>query len=202
MTTKIVLSSPSEFIPFALLDDNLALDTETTGRDIRSGEGYCVGISAACRHNGSIYTAYFPIRHNEGNVSPYLQDMLVSLIRSRSKLFFHNAKFDLVSLDTAGINVYKQKWYCTMRMAHMLNENLSMNQYGLDWLARNELEIPGKEKKHDFRPIWKMGLGHMIPVGEIEEYAARDAGILYLLWERLYPLFVKSGFDGSEVSSV
>lgn len=198
--TEIVLSSRSEFITHALLDPWLALDTETTGKDIRSGEGYCVGISAACRHKDTIYTAYFPVRHNEGNVDSDTLDMLINLIRSRNKIFFHNAKFDLVSLNTIGINVYKQKWYCTMRMAHMLNENLNMNQYGLDWLARNELRIPGKEKKHDFRPIWKMGLGHMIPVGEIEEYAARDAGILYLLFARLYPLFVKSGFDGSEVS--
>lgn len=197
--TEIVLSSPSEFISMAMLDPWLALDTETTGKDIRSGEGYCVGISAACKHQGKIYTAYFPMRHHEGNISPYLQDMLASLIKSRDKIFFHNAKFDLVSTDTIGLNLYDQNWYCTMRMAHMLNENLNMNQYGLDWLARNELKIPGKESTHDFRPIWKMGLGHMIPVGEIEEYAARDAGILYLLFERLYPLFVESGFDGSEM---
>lgn len=200
MTTEIVLSSPSEFISIAMLDPWLALDTETTGKDIRSGEGYCVGISAACKSDGVIHTAYFPVRHNEGNVSDELKELLFALILSRSKIFFHNAKFDLVSLETVGLFLDEiVQWYCTMRMAHMLNENLNMNQYGLDWLARHELRIPGKEKTHDFRPIWKMGLGHMIPVGEIEEYAARDAGILYLLFERLYPMFVKSGFNGSEM---
>lgn len=200
MTREILLSSPSDFISMAMLDPWLALDTETTGKDIRSGEGYCVGISAACKYEEKIYTAYFPIRHYEDNVDDKIKDLLIGLIKSRLKLFMHNVKFDLVSLETAGFNVNElPKWYCTMRMAHMLNENLNMNQYGLDWLAQNELKIPGKDTQHDFRPIWRMGMGHMIPVGEIEEYAARDAGLLYLLFEHLYPLFVKSGFDGSEV---
>jgi ribonuclease D len=202
VTTEIVLSSPSEFISIALLDPWLALDTETTGKDIRSGEGYCVGISAACRSGEIIHTAYFPVGHHEDNIDPELLALLIGLIKSRDKLFMHNAKFDLISFETAGIDLSGLKWYCTMRMAHMLNENLNMNQYGLDWLARYELKIPGKDKTHDFRPIWKMGLGNMIPVEEMEEYAARDAGILYLLFERLYPMFVKSGFDGSEVSEV
>lgn len=202
MTREIILTSPSDFISRALLDPWLALDTETTGKDIRSGEGYCVGISAACKHKDTIYTAYFPVAHNEGNISPELLKLLIGLIQSRSKIFMHNAKFDLVSFETAAIDIAHLNWYCTMRIAHMLNENLPMNQYGLDWLARYELKIPGKEKTHDFKPIWKMGLGHMIPVEEMTDYAARDAGILYLLFERLYPMFVKSGFDGSEMPEV
>ena len=187
----------------AMLDPVIAVDTETTGKDIRSGEGYCVGISAACKYKNQIRTVYVPVAHHEGNVTEEERYKFYALILSRKKVVFHNAKFDLVSLETANLAVeWIERWYCTMRMAHMLNENLNMNQYGLDWLARYELKIPGKVKEHDFRPIWKMGMGHMIPVDQMTEYAQRDAGILYLLFERLYPFFVKSGFDGSEVQEV
>lgn len=195
----MILSSPSEFLSIAIGDPTLALDTETTGKDIRSGEGYAVGISGACKYKDEVYTAYFPVAHYEGNVEGVILDDLRILIETRQKLIMHNAKFDLPSLETVGLDIDKfPRWYCTMRMAHMLNENLNGHQYGLDWLARNELKIKGKEQK-DFKPIWKMGMGHMIPVAEIEEYAARDTGLTYLLFEKLYPYFVKSGFDGSEV---
>jgi ribonuclease D len=176
----------------------MALDTETTGRDIRDGNGYAVGISAAVQHNHSYYTAYFPVAHYSDNVTDELKEILFNLIASRTRVVFHNAKFDLESMETAGYRMGYKRWYCTMLMAHMLNENIPK---GLDWLARNELKVSGKVEK-DFSSIWSMGLGHMIPVAEIEEYACVDTVLALMLFYKLYPYFVKSGFDGSEMQEV
>lgn len=196
--TSDVLLKPEEFLPIALLCDTMAVDTETNGGDIRDGSGFCVGISAAVFYNGIYYAAYFPVAHYEGNISDELKQSLFDIIRTRKRIIFHNAKFDLVSLETAGYSGEYVRWYCTMLMAHMLNENIPK---GLDWLARYELKEPGKVQK-DFTKIWAMGMGNMIPVAEIEQYAGVDSGITLRLFFRQYPYFVKSGFDGSEVQTM
>ncbi len=188
----MIRCSPSEFLSKALLCDTIAIDTETNGLDIRDGRGFCVGSSAAVKYAGEYYTAYFPVAHYEGNIDDETKDLFFQVISTRLRVVMHNAKFDLVSLKTAGHSGKFVRWYCTMLMAHMLNENIPK---GLDWLAQNELKEPGKVKK-DFKSIWKMGLGHMIPVAEMEEYACVDAELPLKLFERQYPYFVKSGFDG------
>jgi hypothetical protein len=195
-TSKLV--SPEEFLPIALLCDTMAVDTETNGGDVRDGTGFCVGISVAVLYNNTYYSAYFPVAHHEDNVSEEIKQSLFQIIASRKRIVFHNAKFDLESLDTAGYIHGFIRWYDTMLMAHMLNENIPK---GLDWLAKNELKEPGKVKK-DFGPIWRMKMGHFIPVAEIELYAGTDTELTLKLFYRLYPYFVKSGFDGSEVQKV
>jgi hypothetical protein len=175
----------------------MALDTETTGGDIRDGTGYAVGISAAVNHNGRYVTAYFPVAHAEigdykPNISADLKEMFFHVIRTRQQVCMHNAKFDLESMQTTGYTGGYIRWYCTMMMAHFLNENIPK---GLDWLAKNELKVSGKVEK-DFKGIWAMKMGHMIPVHEIEEYACVDTVLDLMLFERLYPYFIKSGFDG------
>lgn len=191
----MVLCSPSKFLPIAMLCDTMAADTETNGLDIRDGRGFCTGISAAVKYGGEYYSSYFPVAHFEGNVEDSVKEMLFNVISTRERVIFHNAKFDIVSMKTAGYTKEYIRYYCTMLMAHMLNENVPK---GLDWLARHELGEAGKVKK-DYTKIWQMGLGHMIPVAEIESYAGEDAILALKLFERLYPYFVKSGFDGSEV---
>lgn len=198
VTSTFKLVSPQEFLPIALLCDTMAVDTETNGGDIRDGTGFCAGISVAVLYNDTYYSAYFPVAHHEGNVSDEVKQSLFQIIATRSRIVFHNAKFDLESLDTAGFIHGFIRWYDTMLMAHMLNENIPK---GLDWLARNELKESGKISK-DFKPIWRMKMGHFIPVAEIEEYACQDTVLALKLFYRLYPFFVKSGFDGSEVQNV
>ena len=202
MTQSPILTSnlvtPEEFLSIAILCDTMAVDTETNGLDIRDGSGFCVGGSAAVLYKNAYYAAYFPVAHFEGNISDEIKEAFFALIASRTRVIFHNAKFDIPSLDTAGYSHGFKRWYCTMLMTHMLNENIPK---GLDWLARYELKEPGKVKK-DFRNIWKMGLGHMIPVAEIEEYAGVDTVLTLKLFFKMYPYFVKSGFDGSEVPSM
>lgn len=194
-STSKKLVSPKDFLPVAILSDTMAVDTETNGGDIRDGTGFCVGISAAVLYNDIYYATYFPVAHHEDNIDDEFKQALFDIIRTRERIIFHNAKFDLVSMKTAKYTYEYRRWYCTMLMAHMLNENIPK---GLDWLARYELKEPGKVKK-DFTPFWKMKMGHFIPVAEIEEYAGEDTVLTLKLFYRLLPYFIKSGFDGSEM---
>lgn len=185
---------PKEFNTYAMLATEMAVDTETNGGDVRDGTGFCVGISAAVKLSGEYLYTYVPVAHNEDNVSEEVKELFINVMNSRETLVMHNAKFDLESLGTAKITL-KPKWYCTMMMAHFLNENVPK---GLDWLSRHELKTEGKIHA-GFEPIWRMKLGHMIPVAEMELYAGIDAVRCLQLFEKMYPFFVKSGFDGSEM---
>lgn len=193
-----VMLEPSNFISRAMLANTMAIDTETTGKDIRDGRGYCVGISAAVRADSTYYYAYFPVAHYEDNIPEETKEFFFKLIASRDRIIFHNAKFDIESLGTAGYSGGFIKWYCTMMMAHFLNENVPKD---LDSLSRRLLGNGGKVKK-DYTDIWKLGMGHMIPVAEIEMYAGIDTVRTLQLFYRMYPHFVKSGFDGDSVSDV
>jgi len=183
--------TPTEFISKALLANTMAVDTETNGGDVRDGTGFCVGISAAIKSLNSYYFTYVPVAHYEDNVDDQTKELFFQLINSRERLVMHNAKFDLESFLTAKLEI-TTRWYCTMMMAHFLNENVPK---GLDWLSKNELKNPGKVQK-DFKPIWKMRMGHMIPVAEMELYAGIDTVRTLQLFERLHPFFVEQGFDG------
>lgn len=189
---------PTEFLPIALLSNTMAVDTETNGLDIRDGRGFCVGISAAVKSSNTYYYSYFPVAHNEGNIESETKELLFHLIESRDRIIFHNAKFDLDSMLTAGYSGKYIKWYCTMMMAHFLNENVPKD---LDSLSKRLLGNTGKVTK-DYADIWKMGLGHMIPVAEIEQYAGIDTVRTLQLFYRMYPYFVKSGFDGNQMPEV
>lgn len=188
---------PEKFLSIAMLCNVMAVDTETNGEDIRDGRGFCIGISAAVKYNNQYYSAYFPVAHKRNNVSDDIKQSLFDIIRTRTAIVFHNAKFDLVSLDTAGYRGGFKRWYCTMLMAHMLNENVPK---GLDWLAKNELKEPGKRKP----PIWEamhtvFGWSPDFPAEVMALYAGEDAILTLKLFHKLYPFFVKSGFDGSEM---
>lgn len=191
------LVTPEEFLPVAILSDTMAVDTETTDiekTDIRDGSGFAYGISAAVLRNNIYYSTYVPVRHTKGNVSDELRDNFFDVIRTRKRIVFHNAKFDLPSMKTTGYSGGYIRWYCTMLMAHMLNENIPK---GLDWLAKYELKEPGKNKP----PLWEFmfaihGWHPDFPAEVMALYAAEDAVLTLKLFYRLYPYFKKSGFDG------
>ncbi|HEY9262912.1 hypothetical protein [Chitinophaga sp.] len=192
------LLTPSEFLSKAVLADTMAIDTETNGKDIRDGRGYAIGISAAVRIDNTYYSAYFPVAHESDNVEEETKNLLFQLIATRKRIIFHSAKFDIIALQTTGFNLQIVRWYCTMLMAHMLNENVPK---GLDWLAKNELREPGKLKPPEWEFFFKIyGWSPKFPAKVMALYAAEDAVLCLKLFFHLYPIFVESGFDnGSEV---
>lgn len=191
------LLEPSEFITVAMQCDTMSLDTETTDifeTDIRCGTGFAYGISAAVRYDDTYYTAYFPVAHDEKNISDELKEVFFHLIRSRARIIFHNAKFDLPAMRTTGYSYGYIRWYCTLLMAHFLNENVPKK---LDWLAKNELHEPGKNKP----PEWEMmfaiyGWSPSFPAEIMKLYACEDAVLALKLYFHLEPKFKAAGFDG------
>lgn len=195
--SKSIRLEPQEFLQKALLTDTIAVDTETNGKDVRDGRGFCIGISVAIFLDNTYYSAYFPVAHDEDNVEEEVKQFLFRVIVSRSRVIFHNAKFDLISLQTAGFNLTIPIWYCTLMMTHMLNENVPK---GLDWLAKNELGESGKEKPPEWQFFFTLyGWSSKFPARVMALYACEDAVLTLKLFYRLYPFFVESGFDGSPV---
>src|SRR5437660_877354 len=77
---------------------------------------------------------YFAFNHMLGtNLPREWLPLLKEVIENHPCLVFHNAKHDLRSLQSIGIN-YTGKFYCTMLMAHMNNENLPSKK--LDFLSK------------------------------------------------------------------
>ena len=133
----------------------ISVDTETNANDIRDGRGLCYGVSACSTVPGIGYMAnYLPFNHpgNGGFDRDNLDtDVLFELKEAMESytgyIIFHNAKFDLESLRTLGIN-YTGKFYCTMLMAHLINENFPYTK-SLQECGRRYCNDEGKERITD-----------------------------------------------------
>lgn len=172
----------------------ISLDTETTGFKIKDNRDYAIGISLAFHANEKWYSYYYPIAHTTGwNLPDEHIDALSDLIESRDEIVFQNAKFDLVSLKTLGID-YTGIFYDTLTWAQLLDENQPLSK-DLNSLSLYYLNEPGKiddpfvdyEKKHgnqriDWQHEW--------------EYACKDAETTLKLYYRLEPLVEAEGLWG------
>jgi DNA polymerase-1 len=185
----------SEALELFSLVDVIALDTETNGYDIRDGRGYAYGISLAARLPGvGVVSTYIPLRHPNGptGLSSNLGALELAQLKKKIEsyagtLIFHNAKFDLESLRTLGIN-YTGRFYCTMIMAHLINENIPFSK-SLDSCGKHYLKDPGKKMSPMFDGFLKLyGWVGMLPE-IIFEYAAYDADLTLRLFETLLPKF-------------
>lgn len=197
----VVQLSPSAFLSKAMLCDIMSVDTETTDiekTDLRDGTGFCYGISASIHTEATYYCAYFPVAHTKDNVPTATKELLFKVIESRKAIIFHNKKFDDPSLKTCGFDkkfgIGGIKYYCTLMMAHFLNENIPKS---LDWLAKHELKEEGKNKPPEWVVMHAVYGWHPdFPSNIMALYACQDAVLTLKLFEKLYPFFVKSGFDG------
>lgn len=177
----------------------IAVDTETNGKDVRDGSGLCHGISIGVKVPGPFYLAhYFPFFHREGEGTSNLEsDTLFELKEAIESytgiIIFHNAKFDLESLRSIGIN-YTGRFYCTMLMAHLINENMPYSK-SLDACAQYYLKEPGKRKS----PLWEAALRlygwEGMPSELMREYAEYDAVSTLRLFEKLFPLWHSENLD-------
>lgn len=169
----------------------VALDTETSGENIRDGRGYLVGLSVAY---GEL-SGYLPIRHiNEldGSNTNLTDDERYRLTKAienyKGWLIFHNSKFDLESLRSAGIN-YTGKFYDTMLIAHLINENKPYSK-SLDGCTKHYVGKDSKKKSEAFLAAQKIW-GWNMPASVMYEYAAYDAVLTFRLFEAIKPLFDK-----------
>lgn len=170
-------------------NDYIAIDTETTGAEIRDGRGYAIGLSISSILGDFVAHGYFPVRHAIGtNLDHSDKEKLKRAIENyKGTVFFHNAKFDLVSLATMGIN-YRGKFLDTILMAHLINEEFPYSK-DLTTLAKHYLG-PEESKKDDqaFKEAVKIW-GWDLPVELMEPYASWDAALTFRLGMVLLPLF-------------
>lgn len=169
------------------------LDTETNGEKINDGRGVCMGTSFAYkdRSSGMVVGRYFPLYHAYGsNLNSEGRDAVRDVIVSAPSLTAHNAKFDLESLLTVGIE-YKGPWNCTMVWAHLLNENwpraksldsCCAHYLGEGFQKRISPELSYYTNKNN--PKWGD-----IPSHIIDEYATYDAingfNLAAVLWKKM-----------------
>lgn len=161
----------------------IAVDTETTGLKVQDGTDYLMGISVAYRLGPlGIMSAYFPFRHESGNLDRSVLAKLGSVFSSKP-LVFHNLKFDLHSLATIGLTLPTDaKLFCTMNMAHMVNEELPSK--GLDYLAVKYLNEGKTDAVKQWADVWGWST---VPVGLMDPYACKDAELTLRLFELLWP---------------
>jgi DNA polymerase I len=146
------------------------------------------GLSTSASGKGD----YFGFNHMLGSNLPseWLPE-LVTVLQDKT-LVMHHAKHDLRALKNLSLN-FSGRFYCTMLMGHMVNEN-RFNQ-GLDSLSK---AYGGEPKRNDelMNNIIKAFGWEYVPVEVIREYGFNDAFITEELFYNLWPEFEGQGFDG------
>ncbi|MBI5638978.1 MAG: DNA polymerase I [Nitrospirae bacterium] len=185
------IDSPERLHEFLTsLKDEIAFDTEATGRDPLLSS--LVGI-ALCREKESAF--YIPVGHSGDIVSsqmdkrdafrilaPVLEDEKIAKIG-------HNLKYDLTLLDQDAVKV-SGVLFDTMIAAYLLNPNKA--NHSLDEVA---FEYLGKKKKAFMEILKKRQTFADVPVDEATSYAAEDAALSYELKEILFGRLEENGLE-------
>lgn len=136
---------------------------------------------------------YFPFNHISGdNLDRRYLVMFKRVIENHACVVFHNAKHDLRALRSLGINI-TGKFYCTMLMSHMVNENLFAQS--LDSVSQYYGGKPKSMHPTMAEIIKKMGWRY-VPSWMFKSYAGNDAFITEELFYKLLPEFISQGYDG------
>lgn len=168
--------------------ENLIIDTEGT---LTHPHSETWGLS----YSSFGLNEYFAFNHKLGeNLPQQWLPELKTVIEAAPCVTMHNAKHDLRALRNLGINRFNKKFYCTMSMAHMTNENRYSTELG-------PLSVSyGGEPKQISKEMQLIidGFGYdMIPVPMWLDYASNDAYITEdPVFSNIYPDFVAQGFDG------
>ena len=187
MTTLLPENTALSLTRGAINSGGVAIDTETNAKDLRDGRGYCMGVSLAYRDATGITALYLPFRHAYNNYSFHaFRDTLQNILDSK-QIVFHNAKFDLVSLATLGLDTSRVRFYDTMLLAHLVDENNPVTGKGLDSLVKYYLKSDGKQKTQAQAIIEKALGWDFVPPEVMAGYATWDAALTYQLFEFLKP---------------
>jgi DNA polymerase-1 len=167
-------------------NDEIAVDTETSGLDVRNGRDYLMGICLSVPG----MKGYLPFRHKTGNLPKrVLFDHLLPILQKKD-LIWHNRKFDMHSFKTIGIDplTFKGKQWDTLMMAHLVNEEWYSKE--LDALSKMLLKRDKKDK--DELHKWGKILGYANLTPEMfNQYGAEDAELTGALKWELLPRLIK-----------
>lgn len=169
-----------------------SLDTETTGLRVKDGTDICIGVSVAANVGLQVVGSYIPLQHFVGqNARPEVVETLVELVETADSIIFQNAKFDVHSLLTVGIDARDAYWYDCAVMSNMIDENAvdkicgykapkTLDNLTLTWLGKR-LKITDDE----FVEAQKKSGNREIEPWQMERYATMDAVGTYLVGEVL-----------------
>lgn len=178
------------FILMALdASDEVGIDTETTGLNVRNGVDYLMGLGFSV--DG--FKCYIPFRHQTDNVSKKWVEPLFECIRDKP-LDWHNRKFDMHSIRTLGVDplMLRGPHYDTLLIAHLIDEEMYSKE--LDFLAKKFL----KDEKLDGDKIKELGKiygWHRIPPEVMGPYGEYDPDLHRRLKNVLWPRLVQQGLE-------
>jgi DNA polymerase-1 len=105
-------------------------------------------------------------------------------------LVMHNAKFDLEVLFNTGYD-YKGRWFCTMLMAHLINENFPFSKDLSSCVMHYvDKDLKKKDDKYFDFMVERFGWAN-VPIEIMRAYAEQDAYVTLLLFYKLIVLFEK-----------
>lgn len=165
----------------------IAIDTETDGEDVRDGRGICYGVSVSDGHT----SMYLPFRHRqlpEENLDFHLYRPLLQELLDTKKLIYFNAKFDIVSLGTLGLDARHKEFFDCMILAHLVDENRPFAGKKLDACAKMYCDNAGKKVSDEYAWCLKTYGYYNMSASITADYAATDALITYQLYMKLVPL--------------
>ena len=160
-------------LPALHADPVLSCDTETTGLDFRTDSLRLVQIATPD------HAYLFDVRRIP-------TEALFPLFSTPRRWLFHNAKFDLKFLVSAGC-----PWLDTV----------------FDTMLASQVLKAGLRVRHSLEEVVEQELGRALPKhlqtadwsGELSraqcEYAARDVGVLWPLYDRLRPALAEAGLE-------
>ena len=164
----------------------VAIDTETNGGDVRDGTGIAYGVSIC---DGTV-AMYLPFRHRilaQENLDFHRFRLLLQQIIDVKTIIYFNAKFDIVSLGTLGLDARHKKFMCTMVQCQLINENMPQ-QKSLDRCCKFYLHNEGKKASPEYLyAVNKFGYANM-SASLTAEYAMTDAKITFELFQHIRPM--------------
>lgn len=164
----------------------VVLDIEGDEKDVRADpNSITLGFSYAYRLRTEMVSGYIPIHHYAHNVpSEYIETFkAIAKVTPNFSPICHNIKYDLVGFkNDLGIDLLDCNFYCTMLMAHMVDENLPNK--GLDYVSK---VYGGKPKnKTDAQKKLAEAFGwELVPINLMYDYSTNDSIITYELFEKL-----------------
>jgi DNA polymerase I-like protein with 3'-5' exonuclease and polymerase domains len=173
----------NDYIRAAIASDSpyIALDSETTGLYPR--DGYILGISISYEQDRGVYidTECF-----DETTEELLQELF-----NKKAVIFHNAKFDLAFFEYH-FNFKFPHFEDTMLLHYLIDEN--PGTHGLKQLAMKYTPYGDYEKpQYDWMDAYRKEHGmlkndftwDLIPFEIMKTYAAMDAVVTFLLYEKL-----------------
>lgn len=161
----------------------VAVDTETTGFNTVGGDDHCIGVSIAAVLDDGPVSHYFGILHSKGeNISEDTWELLKRVLEQGRPLIWANVQFDVLALETIGIETEASPFWDILTVANMIDENDPI-QKSLAQLSIRYLKEQGKLDTPEINKEKKTGWLNTTPE-QMWDYAVADAVTTWRIWDQ------------------